>query len=149
MQWTRRLCVSFIFSIIAGAPLMCSVRIEPMSKNEFPRVYVEQYEKGVVCGGAVFTEYVCQVTEDNVDEWMAALTPGLLARFRLDVEDFKPNPADYLRVSAEECAKMRHAASLMRAWFRQRRSEPGAAPNGGPVKPPGDSEPGGGPPSVS
>ncbi len=103
-----------------------------MPKNKFPRVYIEQYENGVLCGGAVFMEYVSKVTEDNVDEWMLALSPGLLARFRHDVEDFNPNPADYFRGTAQRCARWRRAASLMRAWFRQRKSEPGAAPNGGP-----------------
>lgn len=119
-----------------------------MSKSKFPRLFVETYEKGLVCGGEVFNQYLDHVSETNVDEWMLELTPELLARFQNSIQDFNPNPADYVFLTATDIAKWRHAAQLMRVWFQQRRSEPDAPPNGGPTTPSGDRRRGG-PPSAS
>jgi hypothetical protein len=118
-----------------------------MSKNTFPCLFVETYEKGVVCGGEVFNQYLDHVSEDNVDEWMLELTPELLARFQNSVMDFNPNPADYGLATAADIAKWRHAASLMQAWFRRRKSEPRATPKGASPEPPANSGAGDGPAS--
>jgi hypothetical protein len=107
-----------------------------MPKSKFPRLFIERHEKGLVCGREVFNQYLDHVSEDNVDEWMLELTPELLARFQNSVQDFNRSLADYPLATEAHIAKWRHAASLMRGWFRlmrgwfQRRTlEPGASPS--------------------
>ena len=110
---------------------------------------VELYEKGVICGGVVFNEFLWHVSDGNVDEWMLALSPELLARFRSSLQDSDPGALDYVSASAEDIKQWRYAAGLMRVWLRERKSEPSAAPNGGPAVGSDNSGAGGRPPSVS
>ena len=51
---------------------------------------------------------------------MSTLSPELLARFRNSLQDFNPDPADYVSASADDIKKWRYAAELMRVWLRGR-----------------------------
>jgi hypothetical protein len=84
---------------------------------------VELYEKGVICGGVVFEQFLSHVSEHNVDQWMLRLSPELLARFQNSLQDVNPDPADYVSASADDTKKWRYAAELMRVWLRRRESE--------------------------
>ncbi len=120
-----------------------------MSKMQSARHLGELYEKGVICGGVVFGEFLAHVSERNVDQWMSSLSPELLARFRNSLQNFNPDPADYVSATADDIKKWRYAVELMRVWLRGRESESGVSPNGGSADFLGDSDVSGGPSSVS
>ena len=94
-----------------------------MTNPQSAQHFVSQYERGIVCGGEVFSQYLSHVDENNDDEWMLALTPELLARFETSVEDFDPDPTEYLHATSEDIEQWRHAAALIQAWFQRRISE--------------------------
>ena len=109
-----------------------------MSKMESAPDLVALYEKGVICGGVVFEQFLAHVSERNVDQWMSRLSPELLARFQNSLQDFNPDPADYVYASADDIKKWRYAAELMRVWLQGREPEPPASPSGVVVKPSGN-----------
>ena len=94
-----------------------------MTNLNSPQHYVGQHERGIVCGGEVFGQYLDHVNEQNIDEWMMVLTPELLARFENDVKDISQDPADYLHATSDDIERWNHAAELIQAWFQRRISE--------------------------